>query len=228
MLRRILAAVGFGAVAAGSTNADPPYAPYSETAANDIYNLLFCDSLSAFLPSAGRPTVPWQIVLSSDPPDIPALVTLADDSSQEGRTRYLAYMRLRAVGQAVPDKRLLGVIVAMPVAGGMDTLAAYSDGGVRYINHTSKLAVFEHIPSLQPYVQRLLAISEPVVAQLGPWTEPRRPPPKVGQVRITFLVSDGLYFGEGLMATMQRDVKGGPVIMKAGELLQAAVALALK
>ena len=228
MLRKFLAAIGLGAVAAGNAGASPPYAPYSESAANDIYNLLFCDSPSAFLPSAGRAPVPWQVILSSDPPNISALVSLADDSAQEGRTRYLAYTRLRALGQAVPAKRLLGVIVEMPLAGGLDTLAAYSEGGVRYINHTSKLAFFEHVPSLQPHVQRLFAASESVVTRIGPWQEPRRPPPKAGQVRLTFLVSDGLYFGEGPMATMQRDATAGPVIQKASGLLQAAVALAVK
>jgi hypothetical protein len=230
MLRKILAAVGLGlgAAAAGSAGAHPPYAPYSETAINDIYNMLFCDNLSAFLPSAGRAPVPWQLVLSSEPPDIPALVALADDSNQEGRIRYLAYTRLRALGHTVPAKRLFGVIAEIPMPSGMDTLAAYSDGGVRHINYTSKLVIFEQVPSLQPYVQRLFAVAGSAVARLGPWEESRRPPPKAGQVRITFLVSDGLYFGEGPMTTMQRDAIGGPVIQKAGELLQAAVALAIK
>jgi hypothetical protein len=228
MLRKFLAAVGLGSAAARRGGANPPYAPYSESAANDIYNLLFCDNLSAFLTSAGRALAPWQVVLSSDPPNVAGLVTLADGATEEGRTQYLAYTRLRALGQVVPAKRMLGVIVEMPMAGGLDTLAAYSDGGVRYINHTSKLAFFERLPSLQPHVQSLFAASEPVVARIGPWHEPRRPPPKAAQVRLTFLVSDGLYFGEGPMATMQRDAMAGPVIHSAGQLLQTAVALAVK
>jgi len=228
MLRKFLAAVGLGSAATGGRDVNPPYAPYSESAANDIYNLLFCDDLSAFLPSAGRAPAPWQVVLSSEPPNVLTLVSLADDSTQEGRIRYLAYARLRALAQVVPAKRLLGVIVEMPMPGGLDTLAAYSEGGVRYINHTSKLAAFERLPSLEPHVQRLFAASEPVVARIGPWHEPRRPPPKGGQVRLTFLVSDGLYSGEGPMATMQRDAMAGPVIQRAGQLLQAAVALAVK
>jgi hypothetical protein len=228
MLRKFFAALGLGSAAAGRGGAKPPYTPYSESAANDIYNMLFCDDPSAYRPTGGRAPAPWQVVLSSDPPNVPALVALADDFTQEGRTRFLAYTKLRALGQVVPAKRLLGVIVEMPMAGGLDTLAAYSDGGVRYINHTSKLAFFERLPSLQPHVQSLFAASEPVVERIGPWHESRRPPPKAGKVRLTFLVSDGLYFGEGPMATMQREAMAGPVIQSAGQLLQAAVALAVK
>jgi len=228
MLRKLLAVIGLGAISAGNTRAAPPYEPYSESSANAIYNLLFCDTPSPVPPSAAPPPAPWQLVLSSNPPDVRGLVALADDSTQEGRIRYRAYTRLRAIGEKVPAKRLLGVIAEMPTPGGLDTLAAYSDGGVRYINHTSKLAVFEGVPTLRPYVENLFAVAEPVVSRTGPWQEPRRPPPKAGWVRLTFLVSDGLYFGEGPVRAMERDAMAGPVIQKAGALLQAAVAIAVK
>jgi hypothetical protein len=228
MFRKLLAVIGLGAAAAGNAGAGPPYEPYSEDHANGIYNLLFCDTPNSLPPGAAPPLAPWQVVLSVNPPDIKAVVALAEDPAQEGRIRYLAYTRLRDFGESVREKLLLGVIAEMPVPAGMDTLAAYSDGGVRYINHTSKLAVFEGVPALRQCVQRLFAASEPVVARIGPWREPRRPPPKAGQVRLTFLVSDGLYFGEGPMARMGRDAMAGPVIQQAAQLLQAAVALALK
>lgn len=229
MLRRFLAALGLSAIAAGSANANPPYAPYPEGApANDIYNLLFCDEPAAFGPKAGQTPAAWQVALSSEPPNTSALQSLADDSSQEGRIRYLAYARLRTLGISVPAQRMLGVIVEFPLAGGLDALAAYSEGGVRYINHTGKLAFLEPLPSIRSYVERLFAVSQPVVARIGPWHEARRPPPKLGQVRLTFLVSDGLYFGEGPMSAMQGDAMAGPVIQKATELLQAVVALTSK
>ena len=179
-------------------------------------------------PSAAPPPAPWQLVLSSNPPDVRGLVALADDSKQEGRIRYLAYTRLRVIGEKVPAKHLLGVIAEMPVPGGLDTLAAYSEGGVRYINHTSKLAFFEGVLTLRPYVENLFAVAEPLVSRIGPWQEARRPPPKAGRARLTFLVSDGLYFGEGPMGAMERDAMAGPVLQKAVVLLQAAVAMAVK
>ena len=225
MLRKFLTAIGLSAVAAGSAGANPPYAPYLQGGANDIYNLLFCDDLSAFAPKAGQTPSSWQAALASEPPNTQGLLSLAEDRSQEGRIRYLAYTRLRTVGQPVPAKQLLGVIVEIPLEGGLDVLAAYSEGGVRYINQAGKLAFLERLPSIQPYVERLFSASEPIVARTRPWTEPRRPPPRAGQVRLTFLVSDGLYVGEGPMWSMQRDAMAGPVIQKALELLQAAMAL---
>ena len=42
---------------------------------------------------------------------------------------------------------------------------------------------------------------------------------------MTFLVSDGLYFGEGLLAAVQREPLAAPVVRRATELLQAVVAM---
>jgi hypothetical protein len=41
------------------------------------------------------------ITLFAEPPAIGALEQLAGDPTQEGRIRYLAFARLRALGQAV-------------------------------------------------------------------------------------------------------------------------------
>jgi len=44
---------------------------------------------------------------------------------------------------------------------------------------------------------------------------------------MTFLVSDGLYFGEGPFNALQKDPLGGPVLAKAAQLLQLSVKTAL-
>lgn len=162
----------------------PPYSPYSSEAANTIYNLLFCDNASAFWARSGEEPAPWQATLASAPPDLQALQTLAADGNQEGRVRYLAYQQLRHDGQSVPFRQLLGVIVEVPLPGGLDTLAAYSEGGVRYVNHSGRIAVVDGAPSMAP--------------------------PERDNIRLTFLVSDGLYFGEGPMTVMQPDPVLGP------------------
>lgn len=225
MFRKILAAVGVGTVAAITSAAGPPYSPYTDSAANYIYNLLFCDQPADFKPKLGERPVQWQTTLFSEPADLSAVRTLADDPSQEGRVRYLAYSRLRQLGQPVAPKRLLGVIIEVPLSGGLDVLAAYSEGGVRYLNQSGKLALYEGVDSLQPLVRKLFAASSPLVQQIGATDQPRRPAPTGSNVRLTFLVSDGLFFGEGPMAAMQRDPLGGPVIQGGVELLQASVAL---
>ena len=67
-----------------------------------------------------------------------------------------------------------------------------------------------------------------MVQQIGPWDQPRLAPPTAGNARLTFLVSDGLYFGQGPMNVLQADAKGGPVLREAGALLTAVVDLSLK
>jgi hypothetical protein len=118
---------------------------------------------------------------------------------------------------------LLGVIVEVPLAGGLDTLAAFSEGGVRYINQSGKMVAIEGVGAFSAHVKSLFKASEPVVAQIGPWQKSRLGPPQRGNVRLTFLVSDGLYFGEGPMSGMQRDAMAGPILEQATALLQAVV-----
>lgn len=226
MLKKILAAIGFGV--ASTSVASPPYSPYQDTSSNFIYNLLFCDNLASFSTKDGQTPTSWQKVLFSEPADAKSLELLANDISAEGRVRYLAFTKLRGLAKVVPSKQLLGVIIEVPLPGGLDTLAAYSEGGVRYINQTGKLAVVEGVNEFRPLVENLFKASVVAVNKIGPWTNPRLAPPKSGNVRLTFLVSDGLYFGEGPMNAMQRDPMAGVIIQQATTLLQAVVKTAVK
>jgi hypothetical protein len=97
-----------------------------------------------------------------------------------------------------------------------------------YINQSGKLLIIEGIASFLPMVDNLFARSEAVVARIGPWDKPRLAPPKQGNVRLTFLVSDGLYFGEGQMSAMQGEAMAGPIIQQATTLLLAVVAAGTK
>jgi hypothetical protein len=224
MLRKLLSAVGLIDSTSPAVSG-PSYVPYKVEASNAIYNLLFCDSPAAFMAKPNQSPTDWQLALASSPPNLSALNAIAADSAQEGRVRYMAYQRLRTAGQAVPAKHLLGVIVEVPLDGGLDTLAAFAEGGVRYINQTGKLAVVEGVSSFRTLVDQLFLAAQPLVAKIGPWTEPRRAPPEQGGVRLTFLVSDGLYFGEGPFATLQRDQMAGPIIQRATDLLRAVASM---
>jgi hypothetical protein len=107
-------------------------------------------------------------------------------------------------------------------------LAAYIDGRVRYINRTSKFVIFDSAPAnVSAQAAKLLAASRAAVAQIGPWQGARLPAPKAGNARMTFLVSDGLYFGEGPLPGIDRDQIGGPVFYEAGKLLTVVVDMAL-
>jgi hypothetical protein len=65
------------------------HAPYADGAANDIYDLLFCDD---------------------------AVAALAQDTTQDARVRTLACNWLSAHGQHVTPAELLGVVVEVALA----------------------------------------------------------------------------------------------------------------
>lgn len=225
MLRKLIAALGFG-TAVSLAVAAPPYSPYSDLAANEVYNLLFCDLAASFRSSPGQPGTDWQAVLFQEPADVAALTALASSANTEDRVRVLAYNSLRARGITVPKGILLGVVVEVGLGGGIDTLAAFVDGGVRYINQSGKMAIFEGpLADLQPSVKNLMQSSATLVAQLSPSQRARQPPPTKGNLRLTFLVSDGLYGGEGSFGAMQRNELAAPVVAAAQALLLKVVEL---
>jgi hypothetical protein len=234
MFKKLLAAVGLGAASSGAavatvTAGNGLHHPYTQEHVNFMYNLLFCDDPALFANRDGNQESGAWAVLTAQPPELAALMTIAQDEKQEGRIRALAYNRLRASGGASPSKDLLGVIVEVPLEGGLDVLAAFSDGGVRYLNQSGKILVIEGDDTpIAGMAMELLSIARPVIDKIGPWEEARLPAPRLGNIRITFLVSDGLYFGEGPAPALQNDAMAGPVLSKATELLQKAVALGTK
>ena len=203
-----------------------PYDPYGNEALNVLYNLLFADVVYVFRKHAqAGAEEPWPTLLAAAP-DYDALARIAADEDAESRVRALAYSRLSAAHRPVPKGTLLGTIVEMPMGKGLDALAAYADGRVRYLNHADRAAIVESgPPEIDTTVRALLAASEPVIRRIGPWDKRRLPPPKNPNARLTFLVSDGLYFGEGPVNVMSREPIAGSVIAAATELLVAVTQL---
>ncbi len=210
---------GAGAIAGGASAA-----PYAEPSTNLIYELLFCDKPELYRQNFhGEPAAPWA-TLFAFPSDISALRQIALDEGQESRVRALAFQILRTEKQSVPPKIYLGTIVEVGLAGGLDTLAVFADGSARYINHSGRVAVAEGKPN--PFEQQIAKVSStslPIIAAIGPWEKARLPAPMKGNIRMTFLVSDGLYFGEGPMHIMQKEPMAAPLIAAATELLVAIV-----
>jgi hypothetical protein len=224
MLKKLFAAVRMTKAASGSVAPKGLYSPYTESHVNFLYNLLFCDDLGLFKNQSAKKDCDLWGPLLADEADATALLGIAEDEKNEGRVRALAYNRLRMLGQTVSPKKLLGVIVEVPLPGGLDVLAAFSEGGVRYLNQSGKVLVIEDDGSLVgDMVKELMSASQLVVDKIGPWEEQRLPPPRSGNVRLTFLVSDGLYFGEGPFPVLQHDEMAGPVLSMAARLLQKSV-----
>jgi hypothetical protein len=229
MNRRLLLMLGKDSSGASQANAPEFYKPYKESHLNFLYNLLFCDDIGLYKNQnnvSGEGL--WSTLLAKHP-DITALRTIADDETNEGRVRALAYNRLRALGDKVSAKKLFGTIVEVPLQEGLDVLAAFVDGGVRYLNHSGQVTILEGQGNpVEALAKELIVVSQPVVNQIGPWDKQRLSAPKLGNVRMTFLVSDGLYFGEGPFDALQKDQMAGPVLAKATQLLQRVFELGVR
>jgi hypothetical protein len=196
------------------------YQPYSERLSNRFYNLLFCDIPGGYTAWSKGPLKP----LFASTFDEKALRAIADDKNNESRMRALAYSRLRSERCAVPQRILLGVIVETPLPRGLDTLATYTDGRIRYINGSARRATIEKdVPSLRAPRHALLSAAQDVVDELSPIADIRSPPPQAGNVRITSVVSDGLYVGEANLEALTRDPLGGPILRAASDLMNAVL-----
>jgi hypothetical protein len=210
MINLILIAFG---MAVTTTISTPMDGPYKDEATNLIYQLLFCDRPQLFKEDHNAKLEPPWSTLFSEPPNPGAIAKLAADKHQESRVRALAYDELRAAGKRVPKKEYLGTIIEVRLHGGLDTLAVFADGSVRYINQSGKVIVVDATPNpFDREIQTVIQASKPLVAVMGPWEKDRLSAPKEGNIRLTFLVSDGLYFGEGSMESMQREPLAAPLI----------------
>lgn len=208
----------------------PFYRPYRQDAPNFIYNLLFCDDPELFkTEKAKHGDGPVSVVLSDDV-ERETLERIGNDPDTESRVRALAFNRLRAMALPVPRKQLLGTIIEYPQEGGLDVLAVFVGGSIRYINQSEKMIVFEPPPpaTIAGKTEELLRASQLIVDRIGPWDKPRLPPPANNRVRVTFLVSDGLYFGEGEFDDLTRDPLAQRVMNAASETVHRLVNTALE
>ena len=196
----------------------PFYRPYKDRTADFLYNLLFCDNPDLFRNE--KEDASARSIALSDTATREMLGTVAGNPANESRVRALAFNRLRAMHAPVPAKQLLGTIIEFPLENGLDTLAAFADGRVRYINQTGQPGIFERAPAdVFAKANHLIRVSQLAVDQHGPSDESRRPPPEGELLRLSFLVSDGLYFGEGSYEAFMDDPAGEPVLTAGGELL---------
>jgi hypothetical protein len=204
-----------------STADQPTAGPYKDTATNLLYNLLFCDNLQLYKTNTKRPFVYPFDVLFAENSTPAALLNVASSRVAETRARILAYNRLHSLGHKPDKKELLGVIVEVGLDDGLDVVASYQDGAARYINYTGKLIIWEkNTEASQKLTKELFSRCEPILSKIGPWNQPRRPHPGKGNARITFLVSDGLYFGEGPINTLFNDQMAGPALSAATALMK--------
>lgn len=195
--------------------------PYKDASINLLYQLLFCDNLDLYKRNTSLPfTYPFNILFSNSS-TIAEFQNIIDDHSSDPRVKVLAYNRQRAFGHIPNKKELLAVIVEVGLDQGLDVLASFNNGTARYFNYTGKILIWETTDEISNELTRdMFSKSQNIVNQLGPWGKPRLPHPVKGNARITFLVSDGLYFGEGNIDVLFSDKLGGPALATAAQLMK--------
>ncbi|WP_154668023.1 hypothetical protein [Pseudoduganella violaceinigra] len=200
MFKKLFAAFS----AKSKTRAD---APYGTEELNTVHNMLFSDDVGH---------------LFGDAPDARVVQAIAQDPNEESRVRLLAAQWLRANGHAPAAPEVLGVVIEVPLEESMDTLAAYADGRVRYINASGRTAVFEGAPSdVAEQAKILVATAIPAffkAAQQKPAYVPG-----AGQLRFTFLSQDGNRVTEGFFSDVVRDELAKPVLEQGQRLLDLVV-----
>jgi len=194
--------------------------PYKIEGVNQIYELLFCDDIELYRSASTASGVyPWDVLFEEDA-DTDKLREVLYDTSLETRPKILAARLLTENGVVEPLRRVMGVVVEAGLPDGLDVLAAYEDGSARYINFTGKIIIWDTpTDESEALITQLFNAGTEVVNHIGPWEGPRRPAPESGTIRLNFLVSDGLYFGEGPFEVLQKDPMGGPVISTAVKLM---------
>ncbi len=197
-------------------------APYKDSATNYIYNLFFCDDIDLYKQATQQPyTYPFDVLFSKTS-SIADLQHIIEDENSDPRIKVLAYNKQLKSGYLPIRKELLAVIVEVGLENGLDVLASFCDGTARYINHTGKILVWEKTDDdvSNKITRELFLSSRNIVDRIGPWNKPRLPDPGRGDVRITFFVTDGLYFGEGPINVLFNDELAGTSLAKAAELMQ--------
>jgi hypothetical protein len=198
--------------------------PYHDSATNMIYELLFCDKPELF-ERDGTPNDPYPWGILCNPAcSADDLRKVAEDRSLDSRVRAVAWNKVVFLGGQIDEQRkeLLGVIVEIGTDNGLDVLAAFADGSVRYINHSGGLLVWEKLddPTSRELINDLFTASITIVGVIGRGKYARRKYPSKGNARISFVSAAGFSFGEGEIGVLFSDPLAGPSLTRATKLLQ--------
>ncbi len=133
----------------------------------------------------------------------PQLRAVAEDAFQEARPRLWAWTALRKLGEKpapVFAQELLGIIVELMVDGGLDVLATYADGSIRFLGHADQLLAREADGQPTPAAAALLSEAYPLLAIPPKPRDKAAEPPPPDHVRLTALSASGVHQVEVPMA----------------------------
>lgn len=150
-----------------------------------------------------------------------ATATAAPPAADPLGTLRPLYERLYAIPADAPAAPggLRGVVLEVDVGGGLDVLAVFPDGRLRYLNHSGRPVIVDApIPVLAEPTQALWQAAGPAADRARPWVRDGSLPGREG-VRIVFIGREGLRMAQGSFVSLQRDAQFGPVLLSASELL---------
>lgn len=199
----------------------PHYTPYADSSLNQIYNMLFCDDLALYQSPYGAVQKNefdlWE--------DVDQVRQIAESEIEESRKKLLASRFLVNKGAQLNARYLLGICVELGMEDGLDTLASYIDGTARYINYSGSMVIWEdgNHADMRALTNELFTQGFGIVQKIGPWEQARKSPPESGFMRLSFLLSDGLAFGEGPINVLFNDAFAAPTLQAATALMQFLV-----
>jgi hypothetical protein len=201
------------------------FKPYRKDKIDLEYNRFFCDDRALYRNEPEKFAGDlWKTVLSPRP-KLETIQRTAQQNDLPARLRILAFNYLAKKGEVPQAKELLGVILEAGVDDGLETLAAYTDYQVDYIDSHSNMRHWDATKlDLRRRLVNYFVSAASLVEQLRPSDKPRFPPTFAGMARITLLVSDGLYFGQGPVNNLTKDELSGPIIRQANNLLANLIA----
>jgi len=189
---------------------------------DDLYNSLFADDPDDFMEMRHHRAISW--IYEDRTPTIDELETIANDTSIESRIRFLALYTALEFGLKISKKIYLGTIMEVPVKGGYDVLAYYSDKTARYYNYSGSAIIYEGGKAIvDNCIEKANSVAMQVCNVLEPWEQERLPRPKGDVFRISFLVSDGLYFGNSSIKEIGNDQAVSTIFRNGVEVMKALV-----
>jgi hypothetical protein len=173
-------------------------------------------------------TEPWASFIAAtarsragqDPKRI--LLGIAEDSFQESRARLWAWTALRKAGErpsAVHADEVLGLVLEVPMEGKLDVLAAYADGGVRFLGYADQLVIREAGGQPSPTVAKVLAEAQALLSIPPAPRAKDAPAPPPDKLRMSALSARGIHTAEVPWAEVEPGGEYGALFAAATKLL---------
>ena len=144
----------------------------------------------------------------------------------ETRVQLWTWTALRSL-DVTPEEEsadvVQGVVIEMPVADDVDTLAVFRDGTMRYFSHQGSAVFWDGSSAeVRELVRRPIALAEQMpVKELGPLAHPR-PSRSPGAIRVSFLTFAGVRHRETRADALRDDDQLTPLVKAGAAIIQKA------